>query len=48
VKSKSEQLYNVHVKIKTAEAYQDKFLLDVEMTVHEHTQISPEDATNHT
>lgn len=40
--------YTMYVKNKTAVAYQDKFLLDVEMTVHEHTQISPEDATNHT
>lgn len=35
-------------KMKAAEAYQDKFLLDVEMTVREHTQISPEDAMKHT
>jgi len=38
----------MYVKTKAAQAYQDKFLLDVEMTVHEHTQISPEVATNHT
>lgn len=33
---------------KPAEAYQDKFLLDVEMTDHGNIQISLEDAMKHT
>jgi len=36
------------MRYKAADTYQDKFLLDVEMTVHEHTQISLEDAMKHT